>query len=324
MLNWEQISERIQNPHLCNVEEIPELKDLCEKYPYSQVFPILYLKVLSDVKFIHFEEELEKYAFRITDRVQLYNLLNSNYHNQEAEIGKEISISVDLLEQVGGNDNYQEEILNSPEDIIEKDEEIVPSNANSIETEDLIKIIDEDLGSIVQENNELDQQILASSLGNSYQIEEILEVPTEEGLPVFDLTSDREYVGDELNEIEVIEPQESKHFNLTQNRSFVEWLKMSNESLTDTAKEETDTNSEYEVTYIEFEKPKKEFFSPVKKAKESLSEETLPVSETLAKIFEVQGNIPKAIFVYEQLSLIIPEKKTYFASQIKKIKKKLN
>jgi phosphate transport system substrate-binding protein len=43
--------------------------------------------------------------------------------------------------------------------------------------------------------------------------------------------------------------------------------------------------------------------------------------QTLAKIFEIQGNIPKAIYVYEQLGLIIPEKKSYFASQIRKLKK---
>ena len=48
----------------------------------------------------------------------------------------------------------------------------------------------------------------------------------------------------------------------------------------------------------------------------------MPVSETLARIFELQGNIPKAIYVYEQLSLIFPKKKPYFASQINLLKKK--
>lgn len=321
MLNWELIADRIQNPHLCNAEEIPELKDLCEKYPYSQVFPMLYLKVLSDVKYIHFEEELEKYAFRITDRVQLYNLLNSNYQNQALEIQEETRISADLIEQVFGIENQQDVFIATTDDAIEKDEDIVLSNINKVEKS--VEIIGENPGTIVMENNELDQQILAASLGNSYQIEEVLEDQSGERLPVFDLTINRENVEHELNDIEIIDSQEATQFNLFQQRSFIEWLKISNESLTNFIEKEKDTNSEYEVTYIEFEKPKKEFFSPVKKAKESLSEETLPVSETLAKIFEVQGNIPKAIFVYEQLSLIIPEKKTYFASQIRKIKKKL-
>src|SRR5690606_14884508 len=74
----------------------------------------------------------------------------------------------------------------------------------------------------------------------------------------------------------------------------------------------------------EIVKPKKEFFSPTKKAKESLSEEALPVSETLAKVYALQGNFPKAISAYEQLSLKYPEKKIFFAIQIKELQKKLN
>ena len=59
-------------------------------------------------------------------------------------------------------------------------------------------------------------------------------------------------------------------------------------------------------------------------AKESIDENKMPVSETLAKIFALQGNYPKSIYVYEQLILIFPEKKSFFATQIKNLKKKLN
>ena len=103
-------------------------------------------------------------------------------------------------------------------------------------------------------------------------------------------------------------------------RTFTSWLNVNEED--EEIEEERSINRE--ITYIEFDKPKRAFFSPVKIAKESLSEESLPVRETLAKIFEIQGNIPKAIYVYEQLGLIIPEKKSYFASLIGKLKKKLN
>jgi len=47
------------------------------------------------------------------------------------------------------------------------------------------------------------------------------------------------------------------------------------------------------------------------------------MTETLARIYEKQGLLKKAIFAYEKLSLKYPEKSTYFASQINRIKSQL-
>ena len=105
---------------------------------------------------------------------------------------------------------------------------------------------------------------------------------------------------------------EIKRIDIEAPRTFNDWLTAGS----------LNNNLEDKKEFLTFEKPKVPFFSPVKKAKESLGIENLPVSETLAKVFESQGNYAMAKTTYEQLILIFPEKKSFFADQIQKLNNK--
>lgn len=64
--------------------------------------------------------------------------------------------------------------------------------------------------------------------------------------------------------------------------------------------------------------PKKaEFFNPQTAAKRSLEEHADLVTETLARIYEKQGNIAKAIAAYERLAVKHPEKSAHFRALAK-------
>lgn len=67
-------------------------------------------------------------------------------------------------------------------------------------------------------------------------------------------------------------------------------------------------------------KEEQKFFTAEIKARESLLESEHLVTETLARIYALQGSVNKAVRAYEILSLKYPQKSAYFATLIQKLK----
>jgi len=71
------IADIISGKRELTFKDVEALKLLADKYPYAQLFTILYLKALSDSKSFAFEEALNKYAYRVTDRMKLYEIIHA-------------------------------------------------------------------------------------------------------------------------------------------------------------------------------------------------------------------------------------------------------
>jgi tetratricopeptide (TPR) repeat protein len=379
-MNTETLAAGIENPVLLEGSDINQLKALTSKYPYAQIFSILYLKALALQKDIRFEEALQEHAFKITDRMKLYQLIHeqtvsveTNAELEKPEINTEIPVEKnipdeteiqpekeELTEGTTITTELNEEILAETEvekldpeveirfemevESIEKSVEI-SSERETIEVETTeIEIEDEVATHLETDQIEIQDAVeldILSEVVSTVFVDTLEKTIPELTQPLEVEKSTVEFV--EEKTIEISNPEKNS-FEKTVPRSFTDWLKSGEKTPEKSAEKETSiSQSEPEKAiqkpdknkienlinqFIKEEpsvsKPKKEFYSPTKKAKESLEESGLIYSETLANIFAVQGNFPKAIAAFEQLMLTNPEKKVYFALRIKELQEKLN
>lgn len=330
MISAKRIGELIVNPNLVQKEEIEGLEKAVQKYQYSSALRFLILKAKTKFHSADLEKELETSANFVADREYLYQFLHEETTQktevkEKKEVVEEIKIETTPIEVV-----VEEEVVEV--------EKVVPIEAK-VEKE-TIEIKEEPVSKVVEEVVEKEEiEVKWDS------VEEVLEEPVlvKEESPI-------EKAEKIIIEEEVIKPIKKAVAIDVDKLSFVEWLKLQKEGggyieeaplvkesvpaervgkevkavLAKSSKlTKTDINDLLDK-FIEAEpsisKPDREFYNPAKTAKQSLEEQESLVTETLAKIHLLQKNYSKAIETYRRLILVYPEKKTYFATQIEKIR----
>jgi hypothetical protein len=329
-MNLQEAAKHIESPQGFTQQTSEELKDLLEKYPFAQVFSILYLKSLSDLQSFHYDDALKKHACSITNRAILYNLIHEKNAQQSAvqtlENIEKTQATTHILQE-----NEETKILPILEENQEStaiQDEQLPNNTDKI-------VLEFDLQEI---HNAMEAQS-ANVLENkdeeptTKEVEQVFDIRLSD-VPELDINIASSAINSNLewNMGDFIPHHQTKnHSPEKEKRSFIAWLQSAknksdeNPSLDENKKEKINNLIE---NFIEnqpkISKPKSDFYSANKKAMESIQENEIPVSSTLAKIYALQGHYPKSIAIYQQLILKYPEKKTYFANQINEIEKKLN
>lgn len=309
------IHNYMQHPGMLNTQTCSQLDELCRKYPYAASLQLLYTKNLQLTNDVLFKEQLQKAAAYSNNRNTLFYLMEILPSSIEAAEEKE-KVTTDSTNkgketQTANTESPVEHRVSDIEKEIQREhstenENIVVNNKENETNTDIHK---------PEEKVEaaLEKQYLEAAIGGSlyYDLleEEHALITAGENAELKNNTAITEKTDEDVSKINKL--------------SFTSWLNFIETNTIASEKDTTPTPSSSKE--ISFQKPSyTPFFSPAQMAKKSVEENDDFITETLANLYYKQGNYTKALDAYKKLSLKFPEKKRYFAAQIKIIKEKIN
>ncbi|HVN56833.1 MAG TPA: hypothetical protein VMT63_00915 [Bacteroidales bacterium] len=307
----------MHDPSIVDKKITGEVRELVELFPWFHSAHLLLLKGLHNTGDVSFESQLRQSAVHIADREVLYYILNKQVavipadnegHNSSPEVNAEtppvLATAADMpdnsqvvIEEARNStalisELEKETILKSPEPYVKNESPvstdqffIVTNESELDESASVMLVIDDGDKRIEETVTFMDPSIPLPDSGELLELEESL----------IDLG------GETKNESVVVEQVETtkKSRRELQSRLIDNFISL---------------NPRIEPQRERIDKPIEDISNPYTEEHGEL------VTETLARIYINQGYYSRAIDIYEKLSLKYPEKSSYFATQIEKIK----
>jgi hypothetical protein len=301
MISRQVFSDYLVQPDRISVSELPVLAELQEQFPYCQNVQVLLALCLKHTDHQRYMFQLKKAAIYTGDRHVLKNLLERK-HNEFQSPSGEVAAAV-------GDKNSSLDISTTTQD----------SETAMVSVED--PFADQDFGAVTPD--ELD------------------------AIPVYDYKEAPVTVTWDIGKSGVYLSPDHEGKNTKQNEPFTpeELLELVNRRLSEIQSARSSPTDEPTLMnpesgtgtgYVQSEKQALidkfirdeptisrqglSLYHPSGHSSADESEEDDLVSETLAILYAEQGNLPKAIRIYEKLSLLNQEKSRYFAAQIQKLR----
>jgi hypothetical protein len=341
-MNRDEFLKYLEHPGQLDKRSILEMHELLNEFPYFQTAHLMLLKNLYVLGNIKFDSQLKKSAAYIGNRSILYYLLQTpeitvlekpgeskpDKKTEEPVTEKlkdkitekkepEVSISKKAPEKKKPEQDDKQEKVALADIILKRIEEIKKGKEDTQEKKVSAgekPIADKILNELAEKKK---PEKKAESQIKDSKANQILEIGNEDEI-IEDISGEKEQLdADEpkkmAGEDELLELEEE---NIQENLQDTADEKVKNDELISKfimnsphiLPHKTDASDEEQTDISESSGRENEGF----------------ITETLAKIYINQGYYSKAVFAYEKLSLKFPEKSSYFAIQIEKIKKLIN
>ena len=340
---------------------ISSLQELIKEYPYFQATHVLLLLAMKLQKNPQFDNQLTFSSIYVPNRDLLYDLLNKEFFEKDNQPTQ--SVIDDLPAEVEKVEQKEADIKQEKISSIKKDSPSKESESKFLKNKNVrrkIKDSVEGMGENISET--LLSQIEFSEVKDGDELQyppEIYFIDDErtgknnvitiDACPgkIFESQKNDIFQIDELEEISEFEHKATdKKTKATKEDKSKQKTKDGDKKGSDSKIEKVknfeyfDINNYADNDIIEnaddndliarfiAERPRikpKEVTDHQKDiSRESTKEDDDLLTETLIKVYIAQGYLEKAIKSYKKLSLKYPEKSTYFANQIKKLKEQLN
>ena len=352
-MNQETLSNIVNQSEPIEANMSMDLVQLCNTFPYFPIPFILLGKQYSQKKDFRTDNTIFQAALRVQSREWLFNYINATVKIEKIQVPiiQETKIDNDrFIEQM--NEYAIETVLEVKESIaiepiietiVSIEPEPIIEPIPSFEPEQIIEPIAV-VSPVVDFNNEIESFLFMPSVESTDIMEDDIEVKSTGRSLLFNPEIEEKLETTQTTDKNIEKPYYSMGYNIEdyfeapaepvrsetahQENDFFSWLNSENQNQGPVNKSEITKKDSLIEKFIKdspsVTRPKQDFYSPEKAMRKSEVLDFAIATETLAKIYLKQGYPEKAIKVYEQLELKIPEKLSYFAALIIKIKEEHN